>query len=272
MPTSTMTAADYRNEYVRTARQARAELTPVAFDAVSTLQPMALTEDYWKSGLRVMVMGQETRHNYRALSSSWADDDSAANDLFDEEMARATDFDFAYGKEQEDSLFWVAFQEVCDRFGLESRRCCAFTNVYKVQLLSQYKGRKGLSPSTLGSVDAMSVVRWERRLLRAEIAYAAPDVLVMFTGHLGWVAAENFNSDEQRRRGARAHFIPLEGGGSNAGRLVSSFLSGIVNGQTSHPCAIRSAEELAAERALLLDRLRAETDRKGLASGEGRRP
>jgi hypothetical protein len=98
----------------------------------------------------------------------------------------------------------------------------------------------------------MQAVRWQAALARAEIAYAQPDVVIMFTGGLSWMARCMFGkADGDTLQSAvicQIADLPW-----STTELLAPELSGIVAVQTYHPAVWQNLRPKAdAERIAML--------------------
>jgi hypothetical protein len=231
------------------------ETAPAALDAsvlqrISVPQSIFLTDAYHNASIKVMVMGQETLGVHRRL----ADIDQTRRDWFNDFYSTSQQefdvFDFGFSMNWKRNPFWTAFQEVSDTFDLPDRRAVAWSNLSKVQLIGPIGNSvsiKHMSPS-----ERMQVVRWQTDLARAEIAFARPDVLVMFTGGLSWMARCMFGTDNgDKVEGAIVRQV-ADLPGSTA-ELLAPQLSGTIVVQTYHPAVWQNLRSKAdSERAALL--------------------
>lgn len=214
---------------------------------LSTVHALALTEDYLTSPLKIMIMGQETAGNHDRLDaidrsvSNWQDTQ------FERAVAGVRDFDYGYDKSQGSSLWWSAYQEICDHFGLNSRRATAWSNISKVQLWDASAG--SVSIYNLSSDDQMAILKWQKQLFLSEIDYAQPDIIIMLTGRMSWMACHLF---DQLDGGGLAEKVRIEGAPDNTMGLRSTSLPNAVAGFTLHPGARTSTDEKARLRALLI--------------------
>lgn len=199
-----MNEADYRDVYKETLRSAPI-LGYELFARVSSIQAMRLTDEYREAPLKVMIMGQETYGNTRHLKDVPMAEEGWLADEYQRQLQEEVNFDFAYGKDPEFSRWWKAYTEICDLYGLPSRRATAWTNISKIQLANN-EGY-GVSVGKLKAKEQMEVLRWQRPLLLAELRYAQPDILIMMTGGLSWMARHIFEDDA----GGFAKEIPIPG-------------------------------------------------------------
>jgi hypothetical protein len=250
----------YRKSFKDTLELSRT-LSSELESRLSTIQALVLSEEYLAAPLKVMIMGQETAGNYAPLNAV----DRNAPNWQEIELERAL-------KDERDSLnspfldkgassWWRAYREICDNFGLISPRSAAWTNISKVQLLDDRAG--SVSIYNLRAADKMEVLRWQKRLIRAEIEYAKPDVIMMLTGGMSWMALHLF---DQLETGKLAGKMKIEGASENTMGLRSDSLANTVAGFTLHPGARTSNDEKARLRTLLVDWLKASRAAKGLGT------
>lgn len=237
---------EYRDAYIQALRDAPL-LGEDIFGQISSLQAMRLSDEYRAAPIKVMIMGQETYRNEVHLKSIPMLGDQWCADEYDRRVLEEIRFDFAYGKDPEGSRWWRAYSEICDHFKLPSRRATAWTNISKVQLADN--SGYGVSISKLPAQSQMKLLRWQRPLLLAEIRYARPDILIMLTGGLSWMARQIFLEDD----GSFATEIAIPGTPNNTKRLFSSSLGPTVAAYTLHPASRRHKNvELAEIRSTLL--------------------
>jgi hypothetical protein len=217
---------------------------------VSVPQATFLTDAYRNSPVKVMVMGQETLGVNRRLADV---DETAPNWFEDFYAASETDFDafdFGFCMNWKRNPFWTAFQEVSDTFELPDRRAVAWFNISKVQLLDTVGNSASIN--NLNPAERMEVIRWQTALARAEIAYGQPDVIIMFTGRLSWVAKCMFANDsvDQVEAVIERQLLSLPW---STRELVAPGLAGIVTAQTYHPAVWQNLRPKAnAERTVML--------------------
>lgn len=174
--------ANYNQVLNDTIDAASKSLSPEILSRISVPQPINLSDLYWQAPVRVMVMGQETLGVDRRIS---AIDTTTANWFDDYQKLEKREFqkcDFGFCTNWKRNPFWLTFQEVADAFEITDRRSLAWSNLSKVQLIERIGGSASIMK--LKSPDRMQIIRWQNELSRAEIEYAKPDVLIMFTGRL----------------------------------------------------------------------------------------
>lgn len=205
-----MERSDYERIFESTMSKAQKVFYPALLARLSKPQPLILTEAYWKSPLRVMVMGRETLNSDDGmpLSAYNPSDTSAFRAFMENELEEFHQFDFGY--ENKRSLFWKAYQQVCDVLGLRDRRSTAWTNISKVQLIRTHEcDRASISSKSISPEDRMSIIRWQTALSRAEIAYAKPHLLIMFTGDMTWIADHYFTVDSEGKPTSSVERLPI---------------------------------------------------------------
>ena len=243
--------ATYKHALKNAIEAAPTSLNPEVLKRVSVPQALFLTEAYRTSPLKVMVMGQETLGVYRRL----AEIDQSSIDWFETYYNTSEQdfnaFDFGFSMKWKRNPFWTAFQEVSDTFGFADRRAVAWSNLSKVQLISPVGNSVSIKSMTPG--DRMQVVRWQAALTRAELAYAKPDVVIMFTGGLSWMARCMFGqSCENKDQSASLRQLP--GLPWTTAELLAPGLSGMIAVQTYHPAVWQDLRPKAnAERAKMLE-------------------
>ncbi len=237
---------NYREAFKATL-DSSSTLGPDLESRLSTIQALALSEQYLSAPLKVMIMGQETAGNYARLDAIDRTPSGWQNHQYESAVADVRDFDYGYSKSQGSSPWWSAYQEICDHYGLASRRETAWTNISKVQLWDDSAG--SVSISTLSSANQMAVLKWQKQLVRAEIDYARPDIIIMLTGGMSWMACHLF---DQLDGGKFADKVGIEGAPRNTMGLRSTSLPNAVAGFTLHPGARISNDEKARLRALLI--------------------
>ncbi|MQB20528.1 hypothetical protein DXT90_07760 [Agrobacterium tumefaciens] len=248
--TSKMNELDYRAVYVETLRSAPV-LGDALFAKVSSIQAMRLTDDYLASPIKIMIMGQETYGNNRHIRDVPNSSDRWLVEEFNRQIQEESHFDFAYGKDPEFSRWWKAYGEICSEFGLSSRRATVWTNISKVQLADN--DGYGVSVSKLNASDKMNLLRWQRQLLLAELQFAQPDVLIMMTGGLSWMARHIFQNGD----GGLADEVSIPGAPPNTRGISAISLGSTLAGYTLHPASRRHRDaELRTARGALLSWLK----------------
>ncbi len=243
--------ATYKHALKNAIETAPNALDPAVLERISVPQAVFLTDAYHSSALKVMVMGQETLGVQRRLAEI---DQTVPRwfDAFYETSEREFEaFDFGFSMKWTRNPFWTAFQEVSDTFGLVDRRSVAWSNLSKVQLMSPVGN--SVSIKSMSPRDRMQVVRWQAALAKAELAYAQPDVVIMFTGGLSWMARCMFGqSDGTKEQAAGLRQLP-DLPWSTA-ELFAPELSGMIAVQTYHPAVWQNIRPKAdAERAKMLE-------------------
>jgi hypothetical protein len=135
-------------------------------------------------------------------------------------------------------------------FELPDRRAVAWSNISKVQLLDPVGNSASIN--NLNPAERKEVIRWQTALARAEIAYGQPDVIIMFTGRLSWVAKCMFANDsvDQVEAVIERQLLSLPW---STRELVAPGLAGIVTAQTYHPAVWQNLRPKAnAERTVML--------------------
>lgn len=213
-------------------------------------QVLFLTEEYMESPIRVLIMGQETAGVEIPLHQAAAE---GMNRMIERQRESFEKFNFGMGYS---GPFWRAYDEVCRTFGLTSRRAAAWTNICKVQLIDPISG--SVSVEKLGSNGCMEVVNWQRMMARAEMRYAQPDVIVMFTGGMKWMARHLYKSDPNSSV-LDVDFVNISGCSPMTVSISAEVLNGALAVSTYHPNGGRTAAAKAQtkdDRELALEWLR----------------
>lgn len=243
---NTMTRTEYLDVFRSTIATAKDFLSDHTFSGVTIPQMLILTDEYLRSPTRLMIFGQETLGVETALASVDPEDEAWFGNLTSEVTSGFDGFDFALGSSWENTPFWGGFQEACDAFELESRRAAAWSNLSKCQLIDPVNG--SYSINGLDAQGRADVVRWQRSLILAEIAYAQPHAVLFFTGAMTWIAVNTFRSTTDWAvktdvvKGAIGDLSPA------SGTLSSPLLEGLVTAYTYHPNALRTLEGRATVR------------------------
>ena len=240
----TVDRGDYRNEYFATIERARSELGTEIAQVLSAPEACALTQQYLGSKPRILVMGQETYTNFQPLGEVF--------ECWAQQIGGTIAFDYGYSDVRRGSTtFWKAIDEVYDTFGGKSRRALAWANICSVQRLKSFDGSYSINNvSDLfpdgGPTVRLKVVQWQASLVRAAVAYARPEAIMMLTGELSWMGKHTFAGYAERP-------VSCDGGHFN---VVTWEGCGIPVVQTSHPGARGS--KFASIRRSALKYLKAE--------------
>lgn len=168
----------YRAAYRDAVTQAQV-LPEELLSKLSTPFGFALPALYRDARVKLMIMGQETNGNEARLQgcNSWS--------AWARTVGEAVAFDYAYGGENSEASreFWLAYQEVCNGFGIADRRAMVWSNISKCELTEAINGRVGIMQ--LNSRNAVeAIAKWQKDLFLAEIRYAQPDAILFMTGGL----------------------------------------------------------------------------------------
>lgn len=163
----------YRRMFERKAADAHA-FEPGLLSIISRPIAISLSEEYLNSSVRLMIMGQETHKLQDAMTGL----DPVRTYL--EGVASYRRFDFAEGGEpaQRRSPFWTAFRRVCREFDVAEPRGAAWSNLVKVQCSSGGSAAFTAIPNE----HRDTLLEWQRELFEAELSYARPKKLMLFTG------------------------------------------------------------------------------------------
>lgn len=228
----------YSDVFQETVRRASRDLGDELFSKISVPQLSYVTNEYRVAPVKVLVMGQETYGVYDTLRG----DLDKGEDWYEERLRKGKNefsaFNFAVGTEVENSPFWRGYQDVVSAFDLPGRSSVAWSNIVKVQLTEFTKG--SFSITVLSPEDRVKVVRWQRELAIAELEYLKPDVLIMFTGGLTWVAKHIYATGDRPVRQHQIADLP-----ASSGHMDAAPLDGVVSVFTYHPAALRKAEDKA---------------------------
>jgi len=164
--------ATYRAAYVAAVENAD-RLAPELSARMSAPQPLVLYPSYVDSPTKVMIMGQETAGLNRSIFAR------GPSETYDSEVASTRAFDMAEGQQQWSSPFWRAFREVCHLFDVDVPKGAAWSNVVKVQHLCD---GKSASFRNFKKDERYLLLQWQKELFDAELAYAAPRKVLLFTG------------------------------------------------------------------------------------------
>ncbi|MGQ3241671.1 hypothetical protein [Shinella sp.] len=220
---------------------------------------LVLTNEYYEAPVKLIILDQETLGVETPLSTIPHADDADFDQFVKRVEAEFSGFDFALGSRWERTPFWTGFQEACDAFGLKSRRDAAWSNVAKVQTIGAVKG--GVSINALDPQVRAEIVKWQRPIALAEIAYAQPDAILLFTGDLTWIAENTFRSTVDwtlRTDLAKGQIGELP---ATSGTLTAPLLDSLPVAYTYHPNALRTAEDKAKVREHRTTVIRWLTDR-----------
>ncbi len=239
--------SDYLNAYEQMVNNAPSALSAEVFDALSIPHLLSLTVEYRKAPVRVLVFGQETY----GVETRLADMDTHSEDWLQRAVKHAQDetakFNFAVGSSVENSPFWTGYQEIVELFGLSGRQAVGWSNIVKVQTVAT-GSEATRSISKFGAEEKGQVIQWQRDLLRAEIAYARPHLIVMFTGGLTWLARETFRTKPWNAQDCDLKMVPFDGLNENSGQMTAPLFGDAITVYTYHPAALRTAEEKAMVR------------------------
>lgn len=238
----------YLDIFEKTISTAQASLSDGVYRSVSVPQILYLTDDYLASPIKLMIMGQETLGEGLRVADIDTSYSSWFADYLEVAVTAERDFNFAYGQPQERSPFWRGYQEICDHFGISNRAATAWTNICKVQMVKLYGS---VSVQTMKPGPRIEVLDWQRDLIRAEIEYANPDVIVMLTGGMRWMAGHLFKG----RNDTAVEEVAIDDTPLSSGILRSEFFDNAVVGYTYHPAARLSADVVKDQRRTVLDRL-----------------
>ncbi|MGX5666531.1 hypothetical protein ACWKW9_11215 [Rhizobium daejeonense] len=256
LPTFQQDQDNYLNALRSMIESAKDQLSPEMYELLSVPSVLYLTDDYWEAPVRIMIMGQETHGVERKLSEAEYGSNSF-QDFWTREVDDYARFDF--GAAYPRSAFWRGFQEVADAFKLPSKRSLAWSNICKCQLLKAVKDR--FSIQMLSEAQRREILIWQKELFLAEIRYARPDAIMMFTGGLSWMAARLFSyahyDEKTEVMWGRIGDLPDSSGYLIAPRLAEM---GIPAAYTNHPAA--RGEETKARRDIVVDWLKAQVAEK----------
>jgi hypothetical protein len=218
--------------------------------AICEPQILFLTDEYRNAPVRVMVIGQETGDAEKWLVEAVSEGSEA---MIARQRKSFERFDFAIGTPHDRNPFWRGYDEVCAAFQLPSRRATAWTNISKVQL-GEAVG-SSVSIESLSAEARMEIVRWQRAMVREELAYAKPDVIVHFTGGMRWLAGHLYKTDPLADR-SDVVFNQLDGAGNATGYMKVPILGDAISIYTYHPNGGRTSEakaRTANERKMALE-------------------
>ena len=211
-------------------------LSPETVAAICEPQVLFLTDEYRNAPVRVMIVGQETRDAEKWLNEAVAE---GGNAMIERQRRSFEKYDFAIAGSHDNNPFWRGYDDVCEAFGLSSRRATAWTNVSKVQL-GEAIGNS-FSISKLPSAVQMEVMLWQRAMARAELEFAKPDVIVFFTGGMRWMAGHLYKTD-LNSNSTDVGYHRIDGTSASAGFLSAPFLKDTIPVFMSHPHAGRTSE------------------------------
>lgn len=211
-------------------------LSPETVAAICEPQVLFLTEEYRKAPVRVMIVGQETRDAEKWLNEAVVE---GGNAMIERQRQSFEKYDFAIAGSHDNNPFWRGYDDVCEAFGLSSRRATAWTNVSKVQLGKAIDG--SFSISKLSSPAQMQIIRWQRAMARAEIEYARPDIIVWFTGGMRWMIGHLYKTNIEMI-GTDVGFHSIEGAADSTGYVSAPFLGDAISVFTYHPHAGRRGD------------------------------
>ena len=187
---------NYKRAYCEALQRAQSDLPPHILSKISVPQAIALPAVFEQQRIRLLVMGQETRGNHLGLIGC------DCYETWSRQIGGYVAFDYADGGDasQRNGKFWKAVDEIREVFALPSKRAMAWSNVLKVQLIEETKNSYSLS--RLPSEAQMQVLRWQRKLFEAELAFIRPSAIIFLTGSLHWVADQMFDSHQRLTKGS----------------------------------------------------------------------
>ena len=183
----------YREAYFDAVKNAEGSLGAELMGKISAPQAIAVSSEYREARAKVLIVGQETYHNYQPLAQTgpfacWGD-----------QVGRFIAYDYGYDGSDRTPAgeFWRAFEEIRITLGLPSRRALAWTNASKVQRLVDDNGSFSVMSQTpllqpSRPVAANKIIDWQSEMVRREFDFIAPDVVLFLTGSMAWFTRNTF--------------------------------------------------------------------------------